>query len=143
MGEMYTERLLDHYRRPRNKGHLENADASIAAGQVLAAQEYNPLCGDEVTIQVLIEDGRIADARFDGRGCALCMGAASILTEAVQGRTVEELASFGKDEYLEELGATVRPARLRCALLPWMAFRHAAFGEDDWSLLDNGSDEQE
>ena len=143
MGEMYTERLLDHYRRPRNKGQLKSADASIAAGRVLAAREYNPLCGDEVTVQVTIEEGRIAEARFEGRGCALCMGAASILTEAVQGRTLEVLASFGKDEYLEELGATIRPARLRCALLPWMAFRHAAFGEDDWSLLDNGSDEQE
>jgi nitrogen fixation NifU-like protein len=141
MGEMYTERLLDHYRRPRNKGRLEKADASIAAGRVLAAHEYNPLCGDEVTVQVTIEEGRVADARFDGRGCALCMGAASILTEAVQGRTLEELTSFGKDEYLEELGAAVRPARLRCALLPWTALRHAVFGEDDWSLLDNGSDD--
>jgi len=136
MGEMYTERLLDHYRRPRNKGHLESAGASTATDQVLAAHEYNPLCGDEVTVQLLIEDGRIADARFDGRGCALCMGAASILTEAVRGRTLEELASFGQDEYLEELGATIRPARLKCALLPWMAFRHAAFGEEEWSLLD-------
>ena len=140
MGEMYTERLLDHYRRPRNKGQLVGAGASTATGQVLAAHEYNPLCGDEVTFQVLIEEGRVADARFDGRGCALCMGAASILTEAVQGRTLEELGSFGKDEYLEELGATVRPARLKCALLPWVAFRQAVFGEDDWSLLDNGSE---
>ena len=141
MGEMYTERLLDHYRRPRNKGELESTDTSNVTGQVLAAHEYNALCGDEVTIQVLIEEGRIAEARFDGRGCALCMGAASILTEAVQGRTVEGVASFGKDEYLEELAATVRPARLKCALLPWMAFRHAVFGEEEWSLLDNGSEE--
>ena len=141
MGEMYTERLLDHYRRPRNKGQLKSADASIAAGRVLAAREYNPLCGDEVTVQVLIEEGRVAEARFEGRGCALCMGAASILTEAVQGRSLEQLATFGKDEYLEELGSVVRPARLRCALLPWMAFRHAVFGEDDWPLLENGSEE--
>jgi nitrogen fixation NifU-like protein len=138
---MYTERLLDHYRRPRNKGQLAGAGASTVTGQVLVAHEYNPLCGDEVTVQVQIEEGRIAEARFDGRGCALCMGAASILTEVVRGRTLEELASFGKDEYLEELGATVRRARLKCALLPWMAFRHAVFGEDDWSVLDNGSEE--
>ena len=142
MGEMYTERLLDHYRHPRNKGQLADAGASTATGQVLSAREYNALCGDEVRVQVLIEQGRIADARFDGRGCALCMGAASILTEVVQGRAVEELASFDKDEYLEELGATVRQARLKCALLPGMAFRHAVFGEDDWSLIDNRSDEE-
>ena len=141
MGEMYTERLLDHYRRPRNKGQLAGADTSTVSGQVLAAHEYNPLCGDEVTFEVLIDSDRIKDARFDGRGCALCMGAASILTEAVQGRTLEKLASFGKDEYLHELGSVVRPARLRCALLPWMAFRHAVFGEDDWPLLENGSEE--
>jgi nitrogen fixation NifU-like protein len=136
MGEMYTERLLDHYRRPRNKGHLENADALSGAGQVLAAREYNPLCGDEVTVEVLVVEGRIVEVRFDGRGCALCMGAASILTEAVRGHSLEELASFGQDEYLEELGSTVRPARLKCALLPWMAFRHAAFDENEWSLPD-------
>ena len=142
MGEMYTERLLDHYRRPRNKGRLDRSGSLSAAGRVLEAREYNPLCGDEVTIEALVEDGRLVEVRFDGRGCALCMGAASILTEAVQGRSLEDLASFGKDAYLEELGATVRPARLRCVLLPWMAFRHAVFGEDDWSLVDQDGDTQ-
>lgn len=136
MGEMYTERLLDHYRHPRNKGRLEGAASSTASGRVLSAREYNALCGDEVTVELLVEDGRILEARFEGRGCALCMGAASILTEAVQGRTLEELQAFGRDEYLQELGAAVRPARLKCALLPWMAFRRAAFGEDEWSLLE-------
>ena len=136
MGEMYTDRLLDHYRRPRNKGHLEQSDSLSETDQVLAAREYNPLCGDEVTIEALVEEGRIVEVRFDGRGCALCMGAASILTEAVRGRSLEDLVSFGQDEYLEDLGSTVRPARLKCALLPWMAFRHAAFGEDEWPDLD-------
>ena len=142
MGGMYTERLLDHYRSPRNKGRLDEPGSSIEAGQVLAAREYNPLCGDEVTIQARVEEGRLAEVRFEGRGCALCMGAASLLTEAVRGRSLEELASFGRDEYLEELGATIRPARLRCALLPWMAFRHAVFGEDDWSLVDQVGEAQ-
>ena len=141
MGGMYTERLLDHYKSPRNKGRLDES-ATLGAGQVLAAREYNPLCGDEVTIQALVEEGRLAEVRFEGRGCALCMGAASILTEAVRGRSLEELAFFGRDEYLEELGAAIRPARLRCALLPWMAFRHAAFGEDDWSLVDQDGETQ-
>ena len=133
MGEMYTERLLDHYRHPRNKGHLQESDAM---GRVLAAREYNPLCGDEVTIEAVIDQERVAEVRFHGRGCALCMGAASILTEAVQGRCLDELALYGQDEYLAELGATIRPARLKCALLPWMAFRHAVFGEGEESLLD-------
>ena len=136
MSEMYTERLLDHYRHPRNRGRLEAPDPSSASGNVLTAEEYNPLCGDRVTIEALVEDGRVVEARFDGRGCALCMGAASILTEAVQGRSLDELQGLGQDEFLAELQSEVRPARLKCALLPWMAFRHAVFGEEEWPLLE-------
>lgn len=123
MSELYTERLLDHYRNPRNKGHLESPD--------LAAEEYNPLCGDRVTIEAIVEDGQIIDVRFDGRGCALCLGAASILTETIRGRTLDELELFGRDEFLTELQSAPRPARLKCALLPWVAFRRAAFNEED------------
>jgi nitrogen fixation NifU-like protein len=126
---MYTDRLMDHYRKPRNKGHLHAPD--------LAAEEYNPLCGDRVTIEANVEDGKIVEVRFDGRGCALCLGSASILTETIQGRSLEELdITLGKDEFLAELQSTLRPSRLKCALLPWMAFRHAAYGEEEWPLLD-------
>jgi nitrogen fixation NifU-like protein len=125
---MYTDRLLDHYRNPRNKGHLDAPD--------LVAEEYNPLCGDRVTIEVAVENGRIVEARFDGRGCALCLGAASILAEAIQGRTLDELSALDQDEFLAELQSAVRPSRLKCALLPWMAFRHAAYGEEEWPLLE-------
>lgn len=126
MTEMYTERLLDHYRHPRNRGHLEAPD--------LAAEEYNPLCGDRVSIEARLQAGQIIEARFDGRGCALCLGSASILTETIQGRTLDELKAFGQEEYLAELQSPIRPARLKCALLPWIAFRHAAYGEDEWPL---------
>jgi nitrogen fixation protein NifU and related proteins len=124
MSDMYTERLLEHYRQPRNKGHLENPD--------LAAEEYNPLCGDRVTIEARVEDGRVVEVRFDGRGCALCLGAASILTELLQGCLLEELRALGRDEFLAELQSPVRASRLKCALLPWLAFRHAAYGEEEW-----------
>jgi nitrogen fixation NifU-like protein len=106
MSDMYTERLLEHY----------------------------PLCGDRVTIEARVEAGRIVEVRFDGRGCALCLGAASILTETVCGRSLDELRALGRDEFLAELQSEPRPARLKCALLPWMAFRHAAYGEDEWPL---------
>jgi len=126
MSDMYTERLMDHYRNPRNKGHLESPDIS--------AEEYNPLCGDRVTIEAQVEGGEIVKACFDGRGCALCLGAASILTETIVGQSLEELQEMGQEEFLAELQSTPRPSRLKCALLPWMAFRHAAYGEDEWPL---------
>jgi nitrogen fixation NifU-like protein len=128
---MYTERLLDHYRRPRNRGRLETDELS---GQVLSAEEYNPLCGDRVTIEIRVLEGRIVEARFHGRGCALCLAAASILTETIQGQTLVDLAGLDEEAFLAELQSAIRPARLKCALLPWMAFRHAAYGEDDWPL---------
>ena len=137
MSEMYTERLLDHYRHPRNQGHLEAPDASGSSGQVLAAEEYNPLCGDRVRIEARVEEEQIVEACFAGRGCALCLGAASILTETIQGRTLDELQSLGQDEFLAELQSPIRPARLKCALLPWMAFRRAVYGEGEWPMTND------
>lgn len=134
MSDMYTDRLLDHYRHPRNKGHLTSLDPPNPSEQVLSAEEYNPLCGDRVIVEVRVKDGQITEARFDGRGCALCLGAASILTEMILDRNLADLQAFGQDEFLAELESPIRPARLKCALLPWMAFRHAAFGEDEWPL---------
>jgi NifU-like protein involved in Fe-S cluster formation len=75
MSEMYTERLLDHYHHPRNRGRLASPD--------LSGEEYNALCGDRVRIEVRVQEGWITEAWFDGRGCALCLGAASILTEMI------------------------------------------------------------
>lgn len=98
----------------------------------LSAEEYNPLCGDRVWLGLRLEGDRVAEARFDGRGCALCLGAASILTETIVGRSLAELRALGRDAFLVELGAAVRPSRLKCALLPWMAFRRAAYGERGW-----------
>jgi nitrogen fixation NifU-like protein len=126
MSDMYTERLLDHARHPRRKGLL-----AAGPGQILTAEEYNPLCGDRVTFQVRLLEGRLAEARFDGRGCALCLGAASILAEVVEGRPLDELQAMDQGAFLPELQSEVRPARLRCALLPWVAFRRAAFGEEE------------
>lgn len=136
MAEIYSERLLDHYRHPRNKGQLGIPDPTASSSRVQAAEEYNPLCGDRVTFEANVEEGQLVQVRFDGRGCALCLGAASILAEAIQGRSLEEAAALGQDEFLAELDSSIRPARLKCALLPWMAFRHAVFGEDEWPLLD-------
>ncbi len=128
MSEMYTERLLDHYLHPRNRGSLpRHLDEG---GSVFVAEEYNPLCGDRVRIEFRVQNGQVAEAYFDGRGCAVCLGAASILTEVIHGKSLDELRSLGRSEFLAELQSSIRPARLKCALLPWIAFRRAAYGED-------------
>lgn len=128
MSEMYTERLLDHYLHPRNRGRLPQRPDEC--GLVFTAEEYNPLCGDRVRIELRVQDGQVAEAYFDGRGCAVCLGAASILTEVIEGKNLEELRGLGRSEFLVELQSSIRPARLKCALLPWIAFRRAAYGED-------------
>ena len=80
--QLYQEVILDHYKRPRNFGPLPGADHS--------AEGYNPLCGDQVKVSVRLEDGRVADAHFEGAGCAISTASASLMTEAVKGKTVEE-----------------------------------------------------
>ncbi|MGQ9600122.1 MAG: iron-sulfur cluster assembly scaffold protein [Anaerolineae bacterium] len=129
MSEMYTERLLDHYRHPRNRGRLPRRPDTC--GLVFGAEEYNPLCGDRVRIEFRVQDGRVTEAFFDGRGCAVCLGAASILTEVIYGKSLEELCGLGRSQFLAELQSSIRPARLKCALLPWVAFRRAAYGENE------------
>jgi nitrogen fixation NifU-like protein len=109
--DLYRELILDHYKNPRNHGLLEPADAK--------AEGQNPLCGDEVAISVTFDDGVLDRIGFEGRGCAISQAATSMLTELVQGRTVEEIAALSKDELLEEIGVPLQqnPARLKCALL--------------------------
>ncbi len=111
MSDLYRELILDHYKNPRNHGELDPCDAS--------AQGTNPLCGDDVAISVNFEGDAISEIRFQGRGCAISQASASILTEIVEGRTVDEVAALDKDELLDELGAPLakNPARLKCALL--------------------------
>ena len=108
--QLYREVILDHYKSPRNHGLLEPADAR--------AEGQNPLCGDEVTIAVRFNGGDTIDAiGFEGRGCAISQAATSMLTELVQGRSVEEVAAMPKEELLEEIGIPLTPVRLKCALL--------------------------
>ena len=109
--QLYREVILDHYRNPRGAGSLEEPDAH--------AEGQNPLCGDEVTIDVAFaDDGEtISDIRFSGQGCAISQAATSMLTELVQGRSAAEVAALPRDELLEEIGIPLTPVRLKCALL--------------------------
>jgi nitrogen fixation protein NifU and related proteins len=109
--QMYREVILDHYKNPRGHGLIEDADAE--------AEGQNPLCGDEVSIYVAFgEDGdTIDEVKFSGRGCAISQAATSMLTELVQGRSAQEVATLPRDELLDEIGIPLTPVRLKCALL--------------------------
>lgn len=108
---MYRELILDHYKNPRQHGHLEHADVS--------AEGMNPLCGDEVSVEVAFDDDgdTIRDIRFEGRGCAISQASTSMLMEMVKGRKASEVAAMPKEELLEEVGIPLTPVRLKCAIL--------------------------
>ena len=132
---LYQEMILDHYRRPRNKGTLERADA--------AAEMKNPLCGDEITVQLAFDGNGVGDLRFSGRGCAISQASASMMTQLVKGKGAEEIKAIRNrfremmlgdttavtDEKLGSLralsGVARFPARLKCALLAWNALESA------------------
>ncbi len=115
----YGPVILEHFRRPRNQGAVEDADA--------VGEADNPLCGDRIRIGLWrAQDGRISRARFKGEACAICTAAASLITEMVQDITPQEAAAIGEPHILRALDAPIRPARLRCATLPLDALRAAA-----------------
>jgi nitrogen fixation NifU-like protein len=125
MADLYREVILDHNRNPRNKGTLDPADFSY--------EDTNPLCGDEIRIDLRVVDDRVAEIRFSGRGCAISQASASILTEMVDGRPLDEIKALTKDDLLEELGIPLSPARLKCALLGLKVLKAGIYGivQDD------------
>jgi len=106
---IYREIILDHSKNPRNFGELDPAD--------LTAEDTNPLCGDQIRMDLRVEDGVVSDVRFSGRGCAVSLASASILTELVMGKPLADVRALTKDDVLEEIGIPVSPARMKCALL--------------------------
>jgi nitrogen fixation protein NifU and related proteins len=135
IGALYQEMILDHYRRPRNKGGIADPDDTILM--------KNPLCGDEIEIQIRYEDDSIADVGFSGRGCSISQASASMMTQLVKGKDVEEIEGLrsrfrdmvmGDEKAAEDTslgslralsGVARFPARVRCALLAWNALETA------------------
>ena len=132
---LYQEMILDHYRRPRNKGEIENPDDTIVM--------KNPLCGDEITVQVRYDGDSVADVGFVGRGCSISQASASMMTQLIKGRSREEIESLrtrfrdmvmgdeslASDSSMGSLralsGVAKFPARVKCALLAWNALEEA------------------
>ena len=130
MRELYGQIIMDHYHRPRNKGELENAD--------LEEHLLNPLCGDEVTVYAIFDEGRVADVKFSGRGCSISQASASMMTGRLKGQSREEVEAEIKafkemmtgdrefpehDELAALKGVIQYPSRIRCATLAWNAFQ--------------------
>src|SRR5215831_2544282 len=108
--DIYREIILDHYRNPRNKGKLLEADVSI--------HDSNPLCGDEIDIHLKVQEDKIKDIKFEGRGCAISQASASMLTEMVLDKPLNLVRDLAKQDILENIGLTnLGPARIKCALL--------------------------
>ena len=109
MDDLYRDFILDHYRNPRNAGTMANPDATF--------EDNNRLCGDKIRMDLRVEDGKVTDVKFAGRGCAISMASASLLTEQIKGMPLTEIAKIGKDEVLANVGINISAARLKCALL--------------------------
>ncbi len=124
MEDLYREVILDHYQNPRNYGTLEPADISY--------QEDNPVCGDQIRLDLRLKDGRVSEVRFSGHGCAISQASASMLTEAIQGKTLEEVKSFSKDDILDMLGIPLGPVRIKCALLALKVLKAGVYGIQGW-----------
>lgn len=118
MSQLFREIILDYYANPRNKGALENPSAM--------ASDWNPLCGDKIKFELIFDaKGRVANARYNGEGCAISQVASSMLTEKVQGLTKIQLEKITEQEIIDMLGIDISPARKKCALLGWLVMRKA------------------
>lgn len=137
--ELYQEIILDHYRRPRNKGKVSPADAQ--------ARDNNPLCGDEIEITVRLDGGKVVEIKFDGHGCSISQSSASIMTQKLTGKTLEEarelivdflgmmrgVKPFGGREMgeLKALEGVLKfPVRVKCATLAWNTAHKALDGSN-------------
>lgn len=115
MAALYSATLLDHFRHPRNYGSLPGPDISN--------EQYNPLCGDRIRIEVKLDGSKVSEARFKGDGCAISTAAASLLTELILGQNLETVSSISDAQLICALESDIKPARLQCALLPLHALR--------------------
>ena len=115
--EIYKEHIIDLYKHPHNKGTLENFTHE--------SLKNNPLCGDEIKIQLKIKDNKIIDVKFDGVGCTISMASTSMLTDKIKNMTLESINKLTKDDVLEMLHIPISPVRLKCALLSLDALKGA------------------
>lgn len=110
MDDIYREIILDHFKNPRNFGKMKNPSASFSL--------YNSACGDKIEMSVRLKDKIIENIKFTGEGCAISIASASMLTEEVAGKSIDDTKKLAAEDILKMLGISLTPTRLKCALLP-------------------------
>jgi len=117
--DLYRENILDHYKHPRNFGHLDAANA--------VSEEVNVSCGDKIRVELLVDGNVVTDIRFSGEGCAINQASASMLTEKVKGMNTSDIRTLTLRDIETLLGTILTPSRVKCAVLPLEAI-HKALG---------------
>lgn len=113
---MYRENILDHYKNPHNHGEIKNPDIKFT--------ENNPLCGDVITINVKLNDSKVEDVKFRGRGCAISQSAMSMLTDEIKGKSLGEIKKIMREDIVNMLGIEIGVVRTKCATLGLVAVKN-------------------
>ncbi|MDP6642345.1 MAG: SUF system NifU family Fe-S cluster assembly protein [Candidatus Nanoarchaeia archaeon] len=121
--EMYLEHILDLYKNPLNFGVLDNADFKERC--------FNPSCGDEVEIQVRLDNNKVEDVKFIGKGCAISVASASLLTDHIKGKSLDELKNLTKEDMIKLIGIEVGPARVKCVTCSLVSLREGIKSLED------------
>jgi nitrogen fixation NifU-like protein len=121
MDDLYREQIIERYKNPQYRGHLDPCDIRF--------EDDNPLCGDHIEITIRVNgDNKVAEAAFEGKGCAISQASADLLVEAIQGKTLDEVKAMNKEDVLELLGIELGPVRLKCALLSLKVLKAGVYG---------------
>ena len=118
--DIYHEMIIDYSRNPINYGKIEDHDVTF--------HDSNPLCGDNIDIDMKFDDNKVSDIKFHGKGCAICMACSSVLTEIVKGKEIDEVRNISKHDVLSELGLEhLQAVRIKCALLSLKVLKSALY----------------
>jgi nitrogen fixation NifU-like protein len=121
MEDLYREIIIDHYKNPQYRGHLDPHDIQF--------EDDNPLCGDHIEITLRVDgNNRVSEGCFDGKGCAISQASADLLIESILGKTLDEVKALTKQDVLELLGIELGPVRLKCALLSLKVLKAGVYG---------------
>ena len=121
MDDLYREQIIERYKSPQYRGHLDPHDIYF--------EDDNPLCGDHIEITIRVDESdRVVEAAFDGKGCAISQASADLLVESIHGKSLDEVKEMKKEDVLDMLGIELGPVRLKCALLSLKVLKAGVYG---------------